>query len=76
MLTGCKWRDVIIGGATCIAAKFILKVIIQHVGFIHIAVDDEFKIMADTTSRNVNSVLIGQSGHEIRRAVHASSVLK
>ena len=50
VLTWCKFGYIIIGCTTCIATKVVLKVVIQHIGFIHIIVNNEFKIVPNTAS--------------------------
>ena len=54
--------------------EIIGKIVIQHVGFRHIPIDNQFQVVTNARARGVDSVFIADLRHEVRRAVHIAAI--
>ena len=57
-----------------IVAKVILERIVEVVGHVHIAVNDEFEVMANTTTCHVDTILVGELSIEIGSGIDGAAI--
>ena len=74
MLTLAEFGDAEANGATAIVAKVVGEIVVEVISPREFAIDDEFQVVADTTARGIDTTLVVEFGHEVRRAVHLVAV--
>lgn len=74
MLSGLQCRYAVMRLAAGECTEIIGKIVIQHVGFRHIPIDNQFQVVTNTRTRGIDTVFIADLRHEVRRAVHIAAI--
>ena len=61
---------------TAVVAKVVLKIVVQIVGLVHIAVDNQLQVVTDAATRGVDTAVVVEFGYKVRRGVYLAAVLK
>ena len=74
MHTGFEFGNLVEGRACGITAEIEAEIVVEDVGFRHIAVNDEFEVVSDAVSRGVDAVFVAHLRHEIGRCMGFAAV--
>ena len=61
---------------TAVVAKVVLKIVVQVVSLVHVAVDNQLQVVTDAATRGVDTAVVVKLGYKVRRGVYLAAVLK